>query len=103
MLNSQSTTVNDTGRTMKPTKSVVSAWGTGAPVFSPVIEALEILELTQQLNGRLRAEGLPCRHVDVVDEEHDALAGRGTVPASTGWHMSVWDENVWARSCSGYF
>jgi hypothetical protein len=46
-----------------------------------VIEAAEVLELPQQLNRRLRAIALPSRHVDIIDEEHNLLVDRSTIPA----------------------
>ena len=43
----------------------------------------EVHELSQQLDGRLRAEHLERRHVEVVDEEHLPLGGRRTEHAAT--------------------
>jgi hypothetical protein len=46
-----------------------------------VIEAFEVLELPQQLDRRLSAVALTSRHVDVINEEHNFLVDRGTIPA----------------------
>lgn len=39
-----------------------------------VVQAAEVLILTQQFNGRLRAVTIQLRHVQIVDKDDDTLA-----------------------------
>lgn len=43
----------------------------------PVIETRKVLELTQQLYGRLRAITVKLGHVQVIHKNHQLLVGRG--------------------------
>ena len=46
-----------------------------------VVPAAEVHPLAEELDGRLRAEHLERRHVQVVDEEDEVLAERGAEDA----------------------
>jgi len=57
--------------------------------FLSVVQATEVLVLSQQLNRRLRAVRVQLRHVEIVHEDNNPLPGRSAWQRSSQLQLLV--------------